>query len=89
MADIDRLRSILLEVAAESSPIDISALDEDADLLALGFDSLQFATVLVEVEDRLGEELPTEAFDRLAEMETPTLRSVLVALAGPPSSARH
>jgi acyl carrier protein len=83
MADVNRLRTIVLEVAAESSPIDLSTIDEDADLYELGFDSLEFATVLVEVEDRLGEELPAEAFDRLAELERPTLRGVLTALATP------
>lgn len=88
MADIDRLRTIVLEVAAERSPIDLSTLDEDADLYELGLDSLQFATLLVEVEERLDEELPAEAFDRLAELEKATFRSILEALAGPPDRSR-
>lgn len=83
MTDRDRLRQIIFEVAAENSAIDLAAVDEDADLYELGVDSLQFATVLVEVEERLDEELTMEAFDRLAELQKASLNSILDALVGP------
>jgi acyl carrier protein len=79
----DQLRQVLLEVAEESSAVDLAGLDGDADLFDLGVDSLQFAMMLVEVEERLGEDLSTEAFDRLAELQAATLDAILDALAGP------
>ena len=84
---IDRqaLYDLIVAAAAEVGDVDLSTVDRDADLFDLGIDSLHFTTVLVEVEERLGDDIPAEAFDRFAELDRFTIDSILDALTGPAS----
>lgn len=81
--DRQELYDLIVSAGADVGDIDLSAVDRDTDLFDLGIDSLHFTTVLVEVEERLGDDIPAEAFDRFAELERFTLNNILTALAGP------
>lgn len=58
--DRQTLYDTIVTAAAEVGDVDLSGVDRNADLFDLEVDSLLFTTVLVEVEERLGEDIPAE-----------------------------
>ncbi|HEV7722118.1 MAG TPA: acyl carrier protein [Iamia sp.] len=81
--DREELYDLIVATAADGEEIDLSTVARDADLVGLGFDSLHFTTLLIEVEERLGDEITPEAFDRFADLEVFSLDAILDALIGP------
>lgn len=78
----DEVRALIVAVLGEVASVDTAGLGADDDLFEVGIDSLDFTTVIVEVEERLGEDLPADAFDRFAELEVFTLNTVAEAISG-------
>jgi acyl carrier protein len=56
---------ILDVVRSAGTKVDLDALDATSDLVALGADSLDMMTILLDIQDRTGIEIPDEDVDRL------------------------
>jgi acyl carrier protein len=66
------LRPVVIDAIAIAAGVAADTIREDTDLGELGLDSLDFSTILIEMEDRLGLEVPAEVLDQLAEVEDVT-----------------
>ena len=64
MADFS-VDDVLEIVRKAGTKVDLDALNPDADLVQLGADSLDMMTVLLDVQDRTGVEVPDEDVDGL------------------------
>ena len=64
MADLS-IDDVLQIVRDAGTKVDLEQLGPDADLTALGADSLDMMTVLLDVQDRTGVEIPDEDVDGL------------------------
>ena len=56
---------ILDVVRSAGTKVDLDALDVTSDLVALGADSLDMMTILLDIQDRTGVEIPDEDVERL------------------------
>ncbi|MFM1831713.1 MAG: Phosphopantetheine attachment site [Planctomycetota bacterium] len=56
---------VLEIVRGAGTKVDLDALSPEADLVALGADSLDIMTILLDVQDRTGVEIPDEDVDGL------------------------
>lgn len=81
MADLS-IEDTLQIVRDAGTKVDLGALHADADLTALGADSLDMMTVLLDVQDRTGVEIPDEDVDGLR-----TPRSIVEYVANRSGSA--
>lgn len=61
--------TILEVVRAAGTKVDLDALDATSDLVALGADSLDMMTILLDVQDQTGIEIPDDDVEGL---RTPT-----------------
>lgn len=76
------VQKIVMEALASAAELPVDELDLDTDIFDLGLDSLDFWTILMEVEDRTGAEVPSEVFDILAQLDSQiTVIQVLDAMA--------
>lgn len=76
-------QEIVLDALAGVAELPPASVTRDADITDLGLDSLDFWTILMDVEDRLGAPVPSEVLDRLARLDTTvTVGHVLDAMAG-------
>jgi acyl carrier protein len=82
------LREVVLDAIAAAARVEPAAVRADADLGELGLDSLDFSTILIEIEDRLGVEVPVEVLDRLSEIEHVTTVGDVLGLLSRWSPAR-
>lgn len=71
------IRKIIVASVEDLSPSGAEAIDGSTDLTELGIDSLEFTSLVIEIEDQLPEPLPADALDRLADLERYTLDAVL------------
>ena len=79
--DRDQLRTVVVTALATAAEIDPAEIDDHTDMLALGLDSLSFASVIIDIEDAMGEEVPVEVLDRFLDIgEVVTLRDVVEIL---------
>lgn len=60
-----RLRAIVVDAVATITEVPVTDVEDQVAFVDLGLDSLTFMSVLVEVEERVGEEVPTEVFEAL------------------------
>lgn len=82
MPTVPGLREIALEAIAAAADVPVEELTDDADLLDIGLDSVDFWTVLLNIEDRLDLEVPAEVLDRLAQLrDKVTVGELAVVLA--------
>ena len=67
---IDRieLRRIVVRAAATAADLTEDELGDDVDLFSIGLDSLSFATILIDIEDTMGAEVPGEVLDGFLEV---------------------
>lgn len=84
--DRSSLRDLITSAIADVTDVDVSSIDPGADLFEVGIDSLHFTAILIEVEERLEEDISPEAFDRFADIDRFTLDTIADALAGPASA---
>jgi acyl carrier protein len=78
----DELRAIVVTAIATAAEIEPDEIDDSTDMLDLGLDSLSFAGILVDIEDAVAEEVPTEVLDRFLDIgDVVTLRDVVDILA--------
>lgn len=73
------LRAVIVGAIAGVASRPPDELSDDVDLLQLGLDSLDFARILIDIEDAVGAEIPPYVLDRIIE-ETPdvvTMGSIL------------
>jgi acyl carrier protein len=76
------LREIVIGAVARAADLAASEIHDDLDLLDVGLDSLDFGTILIEVEQEAGAELPADVLDRLVDPgHIITVRHVLELLA--------
>jgi acyl carrier protein len=66
--DPARLRDVVREATANAVNVSPDELDGSVNLLAIGLDSLNFATILIDIEDGIGAEVPAEILDRFLEL---------------------
>lgn len=64
-----RLRAAVLTAVASVAGTDAALIADDTRLASLGLDSLDYTSVLLEVEEILGAELPLEALAEVAEAD--------------------
>lgn len=82
MPTVPGLREIAIEAIAAAAGLPVEELTDDADLLDIGLDSVDFWTVLLNIEDRLDLEVPAEVLDRLAQLrDKVTVGELAVVLA--------
>jgi acyl carrier protein len=74
-------REIVLGAIARVGNIDPTQLNDDVNLVDLGFDSLDLSSILVEIEDGVGQEVPPDILDALIDLgELTTIEHVLQGL---------
>ena len=71
-----QLREVIVAALARLTDRDVGTIDDDTVLDALGFDSLLFTGLLLEVEDALGVQYAPEALVRIEETELVDVRRV-------------
>jgi acyl carrier protein len=78
------LRDVIVGAIADAADRPPDELRDDVDLLDLGLDSLDFARILIDIEDAVGAEVPPHVLDRIMDEapEVITLRSILDLLTG-------
>lgn len=62
--------------------VSLETIDESTDLLALGLDSLDFSSILVEIEAHVGAMIPDDMLRRVENSQIETVADVLALLAG-------
>ena len=73
-----KLRTIIVNAIANAAEIAPESLQDDLNLFDLGLDSLNFAGILIDIEDAVGEEIPAEVLDRFLDVgDVVTIRDVL------------
>jgi acyl carrier protein len=63
------MRRIVLESIAFAAEKEASTITDESSLDELGLDSLDLSTILIEIEDRVGAEVPIEILDQLVDIE--------------------
>jgi acyl carrier protein len=83
------LRAVIVRAIADAAEIDPDVIRDDLNLFDLGLDSLNFAGILIDVEDAVGEEVPAEVLDRFLDVgDVVTIGGVVSLLAaGLPTDA--
>ena len=72
------LRKIIVAAIADAADLPPDEVHDDLDLLAMGLDSLDFARILIDIEDSIGDDVPSEVLDRLMELgDVVTIRNVV------------
>lgn len=72
-----QLREVVIAAIAEAARLSPAEVHDDLDLLELGLDSLDFARILIDIEDAIGDDVPPEVLDRLMELgDVVTIRNV-------------
>jgi len=61
-------RAALVDALRAVMDLDGEPVGDDTNLVDLGFDSLDLASVLVEIEDRIGSDVPSDVLDEIAEL---------------------
>lgn len=64
------LRDIVVGAIAKTAGLPPEEMHEGVDLLGLGLDSLDFSTILIEIEDGVGAEVPSDVLDRLIQVDS-------------------
>src|SRR5262245_54544794 len=81
MAAPPHLREIVVGAIAAAAELAPDQVTDDLNLFDLGLDSLNFAGILIDIEDAVGAEVPAEVLDRFLEVgETVTLGDVVAVL---------
>jgi acyl carrier protein len=81
MAAPPRLREIVVGAVATAAELPPGDVTDDLNLFDLGLDSLNFAGILIDIEDGVGAEVPAEVLERFLEIgDTVTVRDVLSVL---------
>lgn len=62
------LRAVVVRAIADAAEIDPDAVRDDLNLFDLGLDSLNFAGILIDIEDAVGEEVPADVLDRFLDV---------------------
>jgi acyl carrier protein len=76
-----RLRDVIVTAIATAAEIDPETIDDDVNLFDLGLDSLNFAGILVDIEDGIGAEIPVEVLDRFLNVgDVVTMKDVIAHL---------
>lgn len=77
------VQEIVLNALATAAELPVSSLKRTTDVFDLGLDSMDFWTILMDVEDQTGADVPAEVLDRLAQFDSQvTVGDVLDAMAG-------
>ena len=76
--DDARVRAAVITALAVVTDRDPSAIHDGSTLKSLGLDSLGFTSLLLEVEETLGAELPLEVLAEAAEIENFTVVADIV-----------
>jgi acyl carrier protein len=66
--DRDKLRAIVVSAVATAAEMHPDEIDDTRNLFDLGLDSLSFASILIDIEDGVGEEVPAEVLDRFLDI---------------------
>jgi acyl carrier protein len=67
--NMTELQRVVLAVIAAAASVPPEELDPDRDVFELGLDSIDFWSILMDVEEEVGEEVPSEVLDRLSEID--------------------
>jgi acyl carrier protein len=79
--DTARLRDVVVHAIATAAEVDPDTIGDDLNLFDLGLDSLNFAGILVDIEDGIGAEIPVEVLDRFLDVgEVVTVSDVVAHL---------
>jgi acyl carrier protein len=63
------LQTVVIRSIAIAAETDPGELGPDTELSGLGLDSLDFSTILIEIEDALGAEVPADVLDQLGSVD--------------------
>lgn len=82
-SSVSELAQVVIAAIARATDRPREEIHDDDELMALGLDSLDFSTILVEVEDEIGQEVPVEVLDELSlSASVVTVGDVLALLEG-------
>ena len=81
MASLNDVQRAVVEAIAAAAQVGVDEVTEDRDIFELGLDSLDFWSVLMDVEERVGTEVPSEVLDRLAALDGDITVGRLLAVA--------
>jgi acyl carrier protein len=77
------LQLLVREAIASAAGVDIAELREDRDVFELGLDSLDFWSILLDIEEQVGSQVPPEVLDQLAALDdVVTVGRLLNAVSG-------
>jgi acyl carrier protein len=62
--------SALVAVLEAATEVPAAELRDDVVLSDLGLDSVQYWEILIDLEDRIGEDVPTAVLDRIAQIDS-------------------
>jgi acyl carrier protein len=81
--DTAKLREVVVTAIAKAAEVEPGTIHDDLDLFDLGLDSLNFAGILIDIEDAIGAEIPAEVLDRFLDIgDVVTIRDVVGLLSG-------
>ena len=63
-ADPTTLRIVIVHALAGAANVEPDEIHDQRNIFDLGLDSLDFAAAVIDIEDRLGEDIPPEVLDR-------------------------
>lgn len=66
-----QIREHVVSALSGAADIPVEKLTDDVDLLELGLDSLDFWSMVMDIEDGVGADVPADVLDRLAQMAMP------------------
>lgn len=69
MVNSHDVRRAVIEAIAAAAEVGVAEVTEDRDIFELGLDSLDFWSVLMDVEERVGTEVPSGVLDGLAAID--------------------
>lgn len=76
--DPAQLRDVVVAAVAKAAEVEPATIQDDLDLVDLGLDSLNFAGILIDIEDAIGAEIPAEVLDRFLDVgDVVTIRHVV------------
>ena len=80
--DGTKLREVVVSAVANAAEISPEEISDGTNLFSLGLDSLNLASILIDIEDGIGAEVPPEVLDRFLDVgDEVTLADVIRILA--------
>jgi acyl carrier protein len=76
--DPTTLRTIVVGAIADAAEVEPGEIPDHRSIFDLGLDSLHFVAIVIDIEDRLGEDIPPELLDRFLNVgDAVTVRDVV------------